>query len=131
MWGGGNAQRVAKFHGYSCCSLCAVVSDVDTHIVGFLIITVTRSSPQWRSGCSTTTHIVLDLRSLILGSGVSCMIVQCITSQPTKVSCAQLTFCQHTTGWLKYEKGTFRSPGLRVSEASRICVIDSSPTDSY
>ena len=31
----------------------------------------TRSSPQWRSGCSTTSHIWLDLRSPIWGFGES------------------------------------------------------------
>ena len=42
----------------------------------------TKSSP----GRSTTTHIVLDLRSLIWGFGESCTIVHRITSQPANVS---------------------------------------------
>ena len=43
-----------------------------------------RSTPQWRSGRSTTTLIVLYLRSIIWGFGESCVIVLCITSQSAK-----------------------------------------------
>ena len=60
------------------------------------------SSPQWWSGRSMTAHIALDLLSLIWG---------CITSQPANVSQNVLYwhFRQPPTGWLKFERDTFRS----------------------
>ena len=63
-----------------------VITDKQTNANALLKARLTRSSPQWWLGRSTTTHIVLNLLSLILGFGERYTIVHCITSQPANVS---------------------------------------------
>ena len=57
-----------------------------------LIKLVARSSPQWRSGRSTTAHIVLDIRSLIWDFGESCTIVHGITSVPISFQLPHISY---------------------------------------
>ena len=71
---------------------------------------LTRSSPQWLSGCSTTTPIVLDMHSLILGFCETCTIVHGITSQRANALSNEpyWHFRRSPTGWLKFERWIFR-----------------------
>ena len=52
----------------------------------------TRSSPQWWSGCSTTTHIVLDLLSLIWGLWPCFWSLHHFTTSQCVLKCVLLTF---------------------------------------
>ena len=73
----------------------------------------TRSSPQWWSRSSTTTHIAFDWCSLIWGFSESCTIGQGINSQPENVSSNVLYWHFHRspTVWLQFERGIF-NPSL-------------------
>ena len=71
---------------------------------------ITRSSPQWWSGRSTTAHNVLDLCSLIWGFDESSMIVHGITLQPSMcviLKCAVKTFSSISTLLAEICKGNF------------------------
>ena len=67
-----------------------------------------------------------------LGFGESCTIVHCITSQPANISWIVLYwhFRQPPTGWMKFERGTFRPP-VRWRRASGMGPFDSPSTGSY
>ena len=72
----------------------------------------TRSSPQWSSSRSTTAHIVFDLRSLILGFGESCTIVQGTNLEPENVLSNVLywQFRRSPNVWLQFRRRIFRPP---------------------
>ena len=95
-------------------------------------------SPQWWSDCSTTAHIVLDLRSLIWGFGESWTTVHCISHQPIYPKMCSTDILQLVC---RNSKGGLFGPvvwGLRERSRSGISQFDSPsmgfnwlPIDTY
>ena len=95
-------------------------------------------SPQWWSGRSTTSHIVL--RSAFTNLGIWRKLYDCslhhFTSSQDILECAYWHFRQPPIDWLKFEncKGVLSTPVLGVHGARRgsgLGPLDSPPVDSY